>query len=171
MSSSQSGWVLHVRFPLGAVLQWIWIRRKIWIYKCGIFGHVACFVLNLCSLACFFLFLFFLLSILVAVQGAAHCLNIIKQEGRRVIGVGERCNILLPEQYLGCQWWVDWKSGEVLTREKGKVSDSNLSMLEIRKSLYRQKIIELMSGFLWIWEGTHIQICTVHPCPLVLLGL
>lgn len=48
--SSQPGCVFYVHFPLGAVLQWIWIRLKIWIYKCGIFGLAACFILNLCSL-------------------------------------------------------------------------------------------------------------------------
>lgn len=47
--SSQPGWVFHVHFPSGAVLWWVWIRLKLWIYKYGIFCHYACFVLNFCS--------------------------------------------------------------------------------------------------------------------------
>lgn len=49
MCSSQPGWVFPVHFPSGAVLRWVWIRLKLWIYKYGIFCHYACFVLNFCS--------------------------------------------------------------------------------------------------------------------------
>lgn len=72
--SSQPGWIFYVHFPSGAVLQRIWIKLKIWIYKCGIFGHAACSALNLCSL------LLHLILILAAVWGAEYCLNVIKKK-------------------------------------------------------------------------------------------
>lgn len=91
----------------------------------------------------------FFFFILAAVPCAECCLNRIRKKGRRV---GERCNILLPAQYFGPQWWVIWKSGERLIRGKRQnLRFQVLSMLEIRKSICRQKIREMVFGFLWVW--------------------
>jgi len=103
------------------------------------------------------------------VQGAEHCLNSIRKNRKRVRGAGERCDILLPAQYSGTQWWVNRKSGEMLIREKRQnLRFYVLSMLEISKNICRQKITEVVSGFLWALErslcsAVHSTLMTSSP--------
>lgn len=146
--SIQSGWAFHAHFPSGAVLRWVWIRLKLWIYKCGISCHYACFVLNfysfffpLASLSPLHTPPFLSVCLSLTILAAVHCLDNIREKDRRVRKIGEGWDVLLPSQYLGSQWCVNWKSGEILIR--GKRQNLRLQDLDIRNNTYRQNPVEM----------------------------
>lgn len=158
MCSSQPGWVFHGHFPSGAVLWWVWIRLKLWIYKCGIFSHYACFVLNFYSFfsPCLPFPLqtppFSLCGYLSPFWQLCTALTSEKKVGESGKRGKDEMFFHHPSQYLVqfTQWWVNWKSREILIR--GKRQNLRLwvlSILDIRKNIYRQKIVEMSSDFLW----------------------
>lgn len=85
----------------------------------------------------------------LTILAAVHCLDKIRKKGRRVMKIGEGWNALLPSWYLGSQRWVNWKSGEILIRGKRQnLRLQVLSILDIRKNICRQKMVEMSPDFL-----------------------